>query len=159
MLRGFVPPKSALPALERAFRVGGKSLQPYAGFLSSCFYIHNDSLRGAYYAGLAYSNSKNFQLPSPTQVLLKEIADAQSQQNYEVALEKCSQLLQISSSSPDYPTLRFLTLLRIIEIKEILNQNTQTDLEELKKLPLFQEFEQFYRDGEWTLSRRFSKKK
>ncbi|SYX08548.1 hypothetical protein C834K_0063 [Chlamydia poikilotherma] len=158
VFQGFIPPKTALPMLEHAYRMGGNSVKPYAGFLSSCFYIHNEPLRGAYYAGLAYSSGAKFHMPSPAQVLLKEIADAQATQDYQAALEKSSQLLQLSASSEDYPTLRFLTLLRIIEIKEILNQDTETDFEELKTLPLFKEFEQFYKDGEWTLTKRFGKK-
>ncbi|BAE81721.1 conserved hypothetical protein [Chlamydia felis Fe/C-56] len=156
--QGFIPPKTALPMLERAYRIGGNSTKPYAGFLSSCFYIHNEPSRGAYYAGLAYGSGSQFRMPSPVQVLLKEITDAQAAQNYPTALEKSSQLLQLAASSEDYPTLRFLTLLRIIEIKEILNQDTKTDFEELKTLPLFKEFEQFYKDGEWTLTKRFGKK-
>ncbi|WP_139414055.1 hypothetical protein [Chlamydia abortus] len=158
VFQGFIPPKTALPMLERAYRMGGKSVQPYAGFLSSCFYIHNEPLRGAYYAGLAFGSGSHFRMPSPAQVLLKEIADAQATEDYQTALEKSSQLLQFSASSADYPTLRFLTLLRIIEIKEILNQDTSIDFEELKALPLFKEFEQFYKDGEWTLTKRFGKK-
>ncbi|WP_348664147.1 hypothetical protein [Chlamydia vaughanii] len=158
VFQGFIPPKTSLPMLERAYRMGGPSVQPYAGFLSSCFYIHNEPLRGAYYAGLAYGSGSTFRMPSPAQVLLKEIADAQAAENYHVALEKSSQLLKLAASSEDYPTLRFLTLLRVIEIKEILNQDTQVDFEELKTLPLFKEFEQFYKDGEWTLTKRFGKK-
>lgn len=160
IFQGFIPPKTTLPMLEKAYRLGGASVKPYAGFLSSCFYIHNEPLRGAYYAGLAYSIGSTFHIPSPAQVLLKEIADAQSVGNYSLALEKSTQLLELTASSAtDYPTLRFLTLLRIIEIKEILNQDTQADFEELKALPMFKEFEQFYKDGAWTLTDRFGKKR
>lgn len=160
IFRGFIPPKTALPTLEKAYHLGGASAKPYAGFLSSCFYIHNEPLRGAYYAGLAYSIGSAFHMPSPVQVLLKEIADAQSMGDYSMALDKSTQLFELTSSSADdYPTLRFLILLRIIEIKEILNQDTQTDFEELKTLPMFKEFEQFYKDRAWTLTERFGKKR
>ncbi|WP_201456547.1 hypothetical protein [Chlamydia sp. 17-3921] len=155
--QGSLPPATALPTLEHAYHMGEKSTHPYASFLSACFYLHNEPLRGAYYASLAYQNSLGSCLPNPIQTLLKEISEIQAAQQYEKALNKSLELLQISSVSPNYSTLQFLTLLRIIELKEILNQDTTKDFEKLKGLPLFQEFEQFYRDGEWTLTRRFSK--
>lgn len=157
VIQGLVPDKHTLHSLEKAYHLGGASTKPYAGFLSSCFYIHNDPLRGAYYAGLAYHHGSHCRLPSPVHVLLKEISDAQAVQNYPVALKKAKQLLELIETSPDYPTLKFLTLLRIIAVKECLQEDVQEDLRELQALPLFKEFEEFYKDGEWTLSRRFER--
>ncbi|SPN73805.1 hypothetical protein C10C_0652 [Chlamydia serpentis] len=156
--QGFLPSKSALLSLEQAYHLGGESVKPYAGFLASCFYIHNEPLRGAYYAGLAYNNSQALQLPDPIQALLKEISEAQADQLYDVALSKSYMLLQAAQNSPDYATLSFLTLLRVIELKELLNQDASQDFEILKSLPLFHQFERMYSDGEWTLSKRFGKK-
>ncbi|WP_100934455.1 hypothetical protein [Candidatus Chlamydia corallus] len=156
--QGFLAPKSALPSLEQAYHLGGDAVKPYASFLASCFYIHNEPLRGAYYAGLAYSNSQALQLPDPIQALLKEISEAQANQLYDTALSKSYTLLQTAKGSPNYPTLSFLTLLRVIELKELLNQDASQDFEALKSLPLFHQFEHMYRDGEWTLSKRFGKK-
>lgn len=158
MMQGFIPAKAALPSLERAYHIGGDTTKPYAGFLSSCFYIHNEPLRGAYYAGLAYGSGAHLHLPSPVQVLLKEISDSQSVENYREALQKSKQLLELISSSPDYPTLKFLTLLRMIAIKDLLKEDVHEEMQELQSLPLFKEFEEFYKDGEWTLSRRFEYK-
>ncbi|BAA98894.1 hypothetical protein [Chlamydia pneumoniae] len=156
--QGFLPSKSALSSLEQAYHLGGESMKPYAGYLASCFYIHNEPLRGAYYAGLAYNNSQALQLPHPIQKLLKEISEAQADQLYDVALSKSYQLLQTANSSPEYPTLSFLTLLRVIELKELLHQDVSQDFAALKSSPLFHQFERMYSDGEWTLSKRFGKK-
>lgn len=158
MMQGFIPAKATLSSLEKAYHIGGDSTKPYAGFLSSCYFIHNEPLRGAYYAGLAYGSGSHFHLPSPVQVLLKEISDSQSIENYRDALTKSKQLLELISSSPDYPTLKFLTLLRMVAIKDHLQEDVQEELQELQSLPLFKEFEDFYKDGEWTLSRRFEYK-
>ncbi|WP_066483344.1 hypothetical protein [Candidatus Chlamydia sanziniae] len=158
-LQGTLPPKSALPNLERAYHLGGAALQPYANFLSTCFYLHNEPLRGAYYAGLAYYNSLNIQLGNPIQALLQEIHEARTTQLYDQALDKSYSLLHMATASPECPTLHFLTLLRIIELKELLNQDTTENFKALQTLPFFHEFEQIYKEGEWTLSKRFGKKR
>lgn len=154
-LRGVFPSETAMPMLERAFRRGGKEAVPYAGFLASCFHIHKDPLRGAYYSGIAYHHGSLLQLPSPQQILLKEIADAHVTQQYQEVLDKSRELLT-SVSSLDCPMLRFLTLLRMIEIKESLNQDFSLELGELKALPGFEDYEQFCKDGAWTISKRYN---
>ena len=152
---GVLPPKTALDSLEYAYHLGKEAAYPYASFLSACFYLHNDPLRGAYYASLAYKHGLGKHLPSPIQALLKETTEAQATKHYELALSKSLDLLSMITTTPDYPTLQFLTLLRIIELKELLHQDPKQDFETLKNLPLFAQLEQFYRDGEWTLTQRF----
>lgn len=152
-MQGYIPNKTYLRSLEQAYYLGGASTKPYAGFLSSCFYLHNDPLRGAHYAGLAYLQGAHIQ--SPMQKLQKEITEAQAIQNYPVVLKKAQQLLSLIDDSSTHPTLKFLTLLRIISVKELLQEDIQDDLRALQALPLFKEFEEFYKDGNWTLSRRF----
>lgn len=154
--RGIFPLETAMPMLEQAYRRGGKEAVSYAGFLASCFHIHNDPLRGAYYSGLAYQHGTHLQLPSPQHILLKEIADAHATKQYQEVLDKSRELLSSISSSKDFPMLRFLTLLRMIEVKESLNQDFSLELTELKALPGFEDYEQFYKDGVWTISKRYS---
>ncbi len=151
--QGRLPSKEILTTLEKAYHVGIPATKPFAGFLSSCYYLHKDPLRGAYYAGLAYSQRS--QAPSQVHALLKEITEAQAQQNYREALEKSQALLRLTTGS-SHPNLRFFTLLRIIELKGRLQQNRQTELEEVNTSPLFQELRKFYKDGEWSLMQYFS---
>ncbi|MBQ8498618.1 hypothetical protein [Chlamydia sp.] len=153
--RGVFPPDTAMPILEQAYRRAGRDAASYAGFLASCFYLHKDPLRGAYYSGLAYDYGVHLRLPSPQQALLKEIADAHATQQYQIVLDKSRDLLSLISHSQDFPMLHFLTLLRIIEVKESLNQDVSLELEELRSLPRFNDYEQFYKEGVWTISKRY----
>ena len=154
--RGVFPPKESLPMLEQAFRRGGKEVLPYAGFLASCFHVYKDPLRGAYYSDLAYHHGMRLRRPSLQHSLWKEIADAHATQQYQAVLDKSKELLSSISSSQDFLMLRFLTLLRVIEVKESLNQDFSLELKELQALPGFEDYEQFYKDGVWTISKRYS---
>ena len=94
--------------------------------------------------------------PSLQHSLWKEIADAHATQQYQAVLDKSKELLSSISSSQDFLMLRFLTLLRVIEVKESLNQDFSLELKELQALPGFEDYEQFYKDGVWTISKRYS---
>lgn len=155
--QGVIPDLSFLPMLERAYHLGGPSAKPFAGFLATCFYLHREPSKGAYYATVAYDQGAKLHPPTPIQKLLKEMTDAYSIEEYARALDISYQLLHHVSSSEDYPLLHFLTQLRIIDLKEKLNQNTQEDFHTLARFPIFKEFEQFYKEGDWTLTKRFDK--
>lgn len=145
-----LPSKLALSDLEKAYHLGGHSARPYAGFLATCFYLHQDYSRGAH-----YTQEACLDLPtSPIQKLLKEITEAHGLANHAVVLEKSRELLALTSQ--EYPTLQLLTLLRIIETKEQMREDAHVEVAQLLAHPLFQEFDHLYSDGEWTLSRRFA---
>lgn len=153
--QGYLPPKHALPKLEKAFISGYPSTTPYAGVLAALFYFHKDYPKGVYYSHIAHQAAKISHIPSEEEKLFQEISLYQAQDQYQKALDLAISLNERLMQSNKYPTLRFLTLLRIIDLKDLLQLSATTYYEELQSLPIYQEYKHFFKEGNWSLYKCF----